>query len=98
MTTRVQTALDVKRAIDCAEDELTEIGFDASVLEDGYREIKETIGHYSGRGLSPDPDENILAVPGGGKIDKKQMVRHRRLLTPECLTVFSGTSRRAKSS
>jgi len=80
MTTRVQTALDVKRAIDCAEDELTEIGFDASVLKDGYREIKETVETYRGRSLSPDPDENILAVPGGGKIDKTQMVRHRRIV------------------
>jgi len=92
MIPRVHNALDVKQAIDCASRELTEIGFDASVLEAGYYEIKGTIEDYTHRSLSPDPDEGILAVPGGGKIDKKQMVR---LLTPECLTVFPATSRRA---
>src|SRR6266404_5509738 len=42
MTTRVQTAIDVKKAIDGAH-VLTKIGFDASVLEHGYYAIKETI-------------------------------------------------------
>jgi len=81
MTTRVQTAIDVKKAIKGAS-ELTKIGFDASVLEDAYLEIKDTIETYGGDNLlPPDPDENTLAVPGGGKIDKTQMVRHRRVVT-----------------
>jgi len=80
MTSRVQNAIDVKQAIDGAS-ELTEIGFDASVLEDAYVDIKDTIETY-GRDnlLPPDPDENTLAVPGGGKIDKTQMVRHHRVV------------------
>jgi hypothetical protein len=80
MIPRVQTALDVKKAIDDASSQLSEIGFDASVLEDGYDKIKYTIEIYSNRDLSPGPDENILVVPGGGKIDINQMVRHRRVV------------------
>ena len=29
--------------------------------------------------MPQDPDENTLAVPGGGKIDKRQMVRYHRV-------------------
>jgi len=81
MTTRVQTAIDVKKAIDGAS-ELTKIGFDASVLEDGYKDIKRTMEFYDSLDLlPPDPDENTLAIPGGHKIDKTQMVRHRRVVS-----------------
>jgi len=80
MIPRVQTALDLKKAIDRAPHQLTEIGFDASVLEAGYHEINQTIKTYGDRSLSPDSDENILTVPGGGEIDKTQMVRHRRVV------------------
>ena len=80
MIPRVQNAIDVKRAIDDAGGMLNEIGFDASVLKEGYDDIEYTIGRVGDRSLSPDPDENILAVPGGGKIDKTQMVCHYRVL------------------
>jgi len=52
---------------------LTKIGFDASVLEDGYSAIQ-----YA-RSVA-DPDENTLVVSGGGIIDKTQMVRHYRTI------------------
>jgi hypothetical protein len=80
MIPRVQNAIDVKKAIEGADRKLTKIGFDASVLEDGYHEIKSTIELYADRDLSPDPDESTLTVPGGGKVDKTQMVCHRRVV------------------
>ena len=76
MITRVQTALDVKTAIQRAPGKLRQIGFDASVLEHGYNEIQRTIEDHAPRSPSPDLDEKTLAVPGGGKIDKAQMVRY----------------------
>ena len=76
MLPRVQTAIDVKEAIGRASS-LDKIGFDASVLEDGYSEIRSTLEYFTTDGCpSPDPDETTLAVPGGGIIDKTQMVRH----------------------
>lgn len=66
MIFRVQTAINVKKAI------LTKIGFDASVLEHGYRAIQDTIKDFADRStsISLEPDEDTLTVPGGGKIDK----------------------------
>ena len=75
MLSRVQTAVDVQKAIDLARS-LDEIGFDASVLKDGYDEIQHTLRSYADRCPSPDPDETSLVIPGGGIIDKTQMVRH----------------------
>ena len=76
MIPRVQNAVDVKDAIDRAGSRLTEIGFDASVLKDGYNEIQNTLNRYTHRSLTPEPDTNTLDVPGGRTIDKTQMVRH----------------------
>ena len=75
MLSRVQTAVDVQKAIDRASS-LDKIGFDASVLKDGYNAIQGTLEDFADRCPSPDPDETTLVVPGGGKIDKTQMVRH----------------------
>lgn len=76
MIPRVQSAIDVKRAISSASSELTEIGFDASVLEEGYKAIQTTCKQSTGRYLSPSSDEDTLVVPGGGIINNTQMVRH----------------------
>jgi hypothetical protein len=76
MIPRVQTAIDVQSAIKSASRRLTEIGFDASVLEDGYTDIQATINDFADREMSPDPDDNTRVVPGGGTIDKRQMVRY----------------------
>ena len=76
MIPRVQNAVDVKKAVDSADSELAEIGFDASVLADGYNAIQTTLKRYAHRSLTPDPDENTLVVPGGGEIDMTQMVCH----------------------
>ena len=76
MLPRVQTAVDVQKAIDRASVELDEIGFDASVLKAGYYEIQGTLEDFADRCPSPDPNETTLVVPGGGIIDKTQMVRH----------------------
>ncbi len=76
MIPRVRTAVDVKKAIDKAGRKLTEIGFDASVLKDGYNEIQDTLKSYTRQFLTPGPDENTLVVPGGGEIDMTQMVCH----------------------
>lgn len=71
MIPRVQSAVDVKKAIDSASSKLIEIGFDTSVLEKGYRELKERFPWPS----SDEDDEDTLVVPGGGIIDNTQMVR-----------------------
>ena len=85
MIPRVQNAVDLKKAIDSADSSLTGIGFDASVLKDTYDEYYATVEDQgtpedqdisSRRSLTPDSDENTLDVPGGGTIDKTQMVRH----------------------
>ena len=73
MIPRVQSAIDVKVAVGRASEELDEIGFDASVLKDGYKAIQEDFGD---RYPSPDPDETTLDIPGGGTIDMTQMVGH----------------------
>ena len=96
MIPRVQTALDLKKAIDKAPHQLTEIGFDASVLEAGYHEINQTIKTYGDRSLSPNSDENILTVPGVAKSTKRKWCATVELLTAECLTVFSGTSEKLR--
>jgi len=95
MISRVHTALDVKKAIDGASRNLTKIGFDASVLEYGYSDIEDTLKVYADRSPSPQPDENILAVPGGGKIDTAQMVCHRRVVS---LQVPNNVSRSLQES
>ena len=66
MLPRVQTAVDVRKAIDRASDELDEIGFDASVLKAGCYEIQGTLEDFADRCPSPDPDETTLVVPDGG--------------------------------
>ena len=70
MIPRVQSAFDVKKAVDRASDVLDEIGFDASVLKYGYEEIQVTLGRVR------KPDETALDAPGGEIIDRKQMVRY----------------------
>ena len=75
MLPRVQTAVDVQKAINRARS-LDEIGFDASVLKAGYDVIQGTLEDFADRCPSPNPDETNLVIPGGGIIDKTQMVRH----------------------
>ena len=76
MIPRVQNAVDIKEAIENADSRLTKIGFDASVLKDGYNAIQYTLEYCTHRSLTPDSDEDTLDVTGGDPIDKPQMVRH----------------------
>ena len=73
MIPRVQSAIDVKQAVERASRNLTEIGFDASVLKDGYETIRRDLALYIGR---HSPDETDSGASGDVIIDKKQMVRH----------------------
>jgi hypothetical protein len=82
MIPRVQSAIDVKTAIEKAWKKLTKIGFDASVLIDAYAEQSH----------SPDPDEDTPVL------DKKQMVRHFELSSSECLTLFPGAHKQVQIS
>jgi hypothetical protein len=82
MIPRVQTAIDVKTAIENASKRLNMIGFDASVLKNVYDE----------RSLSPDSDEDTPVL------DKSQMVRHVELSSSECLILFPDAHKQVQIS
>jgi hypothetical protein len=88
MIPRVQSAVDVKTAIENASETLTKIGFDASVLKDAYDEIREQSPDQS---LSSDSDEDTSVL------NKRQMVRHFEPSSSECLTLFSEARKELRS-